>query len=237
MSERKTVTRPTPSTPARRRRKPYDAVPMPIVQTSTYTFADTAEIAALHRGTPPGRRARRVRPLRQPDGARGRAAPRRARGHRGRGALRERHGGGDDRASSRWCKGGQHVVLFRDCYRMTLEFVTDVLARFGVAHTLLAAGDVAALARRAFARRRASSLSESPTNPYLSCIDLERARGGVQGAAHREVDDRRDVRHAGQLPPGGVRHRPRRAQRDEVPRRAQRRPRRRRLRAERASSR
>ena len=78
---------------------------------------------------------------------------------------------------------------------MTLEFVTDVLARFGVAHTLLDAGDVAALPDALRPETRLV-LSESPTNPYLSCIDLESARGGLQGAAHGEVDDRRDLRHA-----------------------------------------
>ena len=70
-------------------------------------------------------------------------------------------------------RAGQHVVLFRDCYRMTLEFVTDVLARFGVEHTLLAAGDVAALPDALRPETRLV-ISESPTNPYLSCIDLQR---------------------------------------------------------------
>jgi len=64
-------------------------------------------------------------------------------------------------------------VLFQDCYRMTLEFVTDVLARFGVTHTLLPAGDVAALPDALRPETRLV-LSESPTNPYLSCVDLER---------------------------------------------------------------
>ena len=56
---------------------------------------------------------------------------------------------------------------------MTLEFVTDVLARFGVTHTLLAAGDVGALPDAIRPETRLV-ISESPTNPYLSCIDLER---------------------------------------------------------------
>ena len=58
----------------RRERRPYDAVPMPIVQTSTYTFADTAEIAAFTEGRHPERGARRVRPLRQSHRARRRAS-------------------------------------------------------------------------------------------------------------------------------------------------------------------
>jgi cystathionine gamma-synthase len=68
-------------------------------------------------------------------------------------------------------RGGQHVVLFRDCYRMTLELVTDVLTRYGVTHTLLDAGDVAALPGALRPETRLV-VSESPTNPHLACIDL-----------------------------------------------------------------
>ncbi|HEY6464109.1 MAG TPA: PLP-dependent transferase, partial [Polyangiaceae bacterium] len=70
-------------------------------------------------------------------------------------------------------------VLFRDCYRMTLEFVTEVLARFGVTHTLLDAGDVAGLPAALRPETRLV-FSESPTNPYLSCIDLEALAGACR---------------------------------------------------------
>jgi cystathionine gamma-synthase len=56
---------------------------------------------------------------------------------------------------------------------MTLELVTDVLDRFGVTHTLLEAGDVASLPDALRPETRLV-VSESPTNPYLACIDLER---------------------------------------------------------------
>ncbi len=58
MSERKTITSTDAVHTGDERRKAYDAVPMPIVQTSTYTFADTAEIVAYTEG-------------RHPDGERG----------------------------------------------------------------------------------------------------------------------------------------------------------------------
>jgi cystathionine gamma-synthase len=152
--------------------KAFDAVPAPIAQTSTYTFADTAEIVAFTEGKHPnadrGEYGRYGNPTVQ-------AVEKRL-------AALE---GTEDAAcfSSGMAavtttvlaltRGGQHVVLFRDCYRMTLEFVTDVLARFGVTHTLLEAGDVAGLPDALRPETRLV-ISESPTNPYLSCIDLER---------------------------------------------------------------
>jgi cystathionine gamma-synthase len=152
--------------------KAFDAVPAPIAQTSTYTFADTAEIIAFTEGKHPkadrGEYGRYGNPTVQ-------AVEKRL-------AALE---GTEDAAcfSSGMAavtttvlaltRAGQHVVLFRDCYRMTLEFVTEVLARFGVAHTLLEAGDVAALPDALRPETRLV-ISESPTNPYLSCIDLER---------------------------------------------------------------
>ncbi len=153
------------------KRKAFDAVPEPIAQTSTYTFADTAEIVAYTKG----QHANAER------GEYGRYGNPTVRAVEKRLAALE---GTEDAAcfSSGMAavtttvlaltRAGQHVVLFKDCYRMTLEFVTDVLGRFGVEHTLLAAGDVAALPAALRPETRLV-ISESPTNPYLSCIDLQ----------------------------------------------------------------
>jgi cystathionine gamma-synthase len=79
-------------------------------------------------------------------------------------------------------RAGDHVVLFRDGYRRTRQFVTGTLARFGVTHTLVPEGDLAALGEAITPRTRVV-LGESPTNPYLACTDLAglvatcRARG------------------------------------------------------------
>src|SRR6185437_15963856 len=154
------------------RTKPYDAVPMPIVQTATYTFADTAEIQAYTSGN----HANNDR------GEYGRYGNPTVRAVEQRIAALE---GTEDAvlfssgmAAVTTCmfsvvKGGQHVVLFQDCYRMTLEFVTEVLGRYGVEHTLVPAGDVGAL-QDAIRPETRLVVSESPTNPYLSCVDLER---------------------------------------------------------------
>lgn len=70
-------------------------------------------------------------------------------------------------------KAGDHVVLFNDCYRRTRQFVTQTLARFGVEHTVIPAGDLQALEASLRSNTRCV-ITESPTNPYLHCIDLER---------------------------------------------------------------
>jgi cystathionine gamma-synthase len=176
MSERKTITSTDAVYGGDEKLKAYDAVPMPIVQTSTYTFADTAEIVAYTQGTHPAGAER---------GEYGRYGNPTVRAVERRVATLE---GTEDAALFAsgmaavtttllaLVKGGQHVVLFRGCYRMTLEFVTDVFARFGVTHTLLGPGDLDALPGAIRPETRLV-LSESPTNPYLSCIDLERLSG------------------------------------------------------------
>jgi cystathionine gamma-synthase len=172
MSKRKTITSTDAVHAGDDKHKTHDAIPMPIVQTATYSFADTAEIVAYtgghHSDAERGEYGRYGNPT--------------VRAVENRLAALE---GTEDAAffSSGMAavttsmlalvRAGQHVVLFRDCYRMTLEFVTDVLARFGVDHTLLAAGDLDALPDALRPETRLV-VSESPTNPYLACVDLER---------------------------------------------------------------
>jgi cystathionine gamma-synthase len=160
------------------RRKAFDAVPAPIVQTATYTFGDTAEIIAFTQGT-------HVDAERGEYGRYGnptvRAVEKRLAALEGTedAAMFSSGMAAVSTAMLALVKAGQHVVLFRDCYRMTLELVTDVLDRFGVTHTLLEAGDVAALPDALRPETRLV-VSESPTNPYLACIDLERLAGACK---------------------------------------------------------
>lgn len=68
---------------------------------------------------------------------------------------------------------GQHVVLTSDCYRRTRQFCRAVLSRFGVEFTLVAPDDWEGL-EAAIRPSTRLIVSESPTNPYLHVIDLER---------------------------------------------------------------
>ncbi|MGA2447454.1 MAG: aminotransferase class I/II-fold pyridoxal phosphate-dependent enzyme [Polyangiaceae bacterium] len=154
------------------RHNAYDAAAMPIVQTATYTFADTAEIRAYTSGT--HENADR--------GEYGRYGNPTVRAVELRVAALERTGDALLLSSGMAAvtttllalvRAGQHVILFRDCYRRTLEFVTSTLPRLGVSHTLLDPGDLETL-EGAIRPETRLVLSELPTNPYLSCVDLER---------------------------------------------------------------
>jgi len=65
-----------------------------------------------------------------------------------------------------------HVVFTNDCYRKTRQFAGQVLKKFGVAYELVPPNAEAIAA----ALRPETQLifTESPTNPYMSVVDLER---------------------------------------------------------------
>lgn len=163
--------RPKPSTLAvhggEPRQHAYDALAAPIVQTATYTFATTAELVAYmegHRereeygryGNPTVRLVEEK--LAALEGAEDAAA----------------FGSGMAAVTTAilaLVRQGSHVVLFSDCYRRTRQFVKDVLGRFGVAHTLVPPADLDAL-RDALRPETRLVVSEAPTNPYNTVVDL-----------------------------------------------------------------
>jgi cystathionine gamma-synthase len=85
-------------------------------------------------------------------------------------------------------KAGDHVVLFRDVYRRTRQFVTGTLHRLGVEHTLLEPASTEALAAAITPRTRLV-ITESPTNPYLRCVDLARLAEVCRAAKVRTLVD------------------------------------------------
>lgn len=68
---------------------------------------------------------------------------------------------------------GDEVVFFDECYHRSREFCTKHLARFGVVTRQVKACDYDAM-EAAINPNTKMLISESPTNPHLSCIDLER---------------------------------------------------------------
>jgi len=67
-------------------------------------------------------------------------------------------------------KPGMHLVITADSYRKTRVFVREFLAKFGVEHTTCEPS-VAGIAAACLPTTRLI-ITESPTNPYLNCIDL-----------------------------------------------------------------
>jgi cystathionine gamma-synthase len=148
---------------------PHDALTAPIVQTATYTFANTAELVEYMEG----------KKEREEYGRYGNPTVR----------LLEQRVAALEGTEDALCfssgmaaitsvvlaltKAGDHVVLFSDCYRRTRQFVTGFLVQFGVEHTLVPPADVEAL-RAALRPNTKLVVSEAPTNPYLTVVDLDR---------------------------------------------------------------
>jgi len=156
------------------RRKPYGALTTPIVQTSTYTFEDSAEILDFMQ-----RKAAGDPDVRDEYGRYGNPTQRAA--ERKIAALE-----GGARAllfASGMCaitttmltllSGGDHVVMVEGSYRRTQEFARAFLSRWGIDTTCVPIDEPDTLAA---AIRPTTRLifSETPTNPYLRVMDLSR---------------------------------------------------------------
>jgi cystathionine gamma-synthase len=68
---------------------------------------------------------------------------------------------------------GDEVVFFDECYHRSREFCTRHLSRFGVITRQVKACDYVAM-EAAITPRTRLLISESPTNPHLSVVNLER---------------------------------------------------------------
>jgi cystathionine gamma-synthase len=152
--------------------RPSHTLAPSIAQTATYTFENTADLEQYMRGEDPD-------PEREEYGRYGNPTVR---------ELEQRvtalEGAEDGVAFASGMaaistallslvKSGEHVVLFNDCYRRTRQLVRTVLSRFGIEHDVVPAGDLAALEAVLRPTTRLV-LSESPTNPFLYCVDLQK---------------------------------------------------------------
>jgi cystathionine gamma-synthase len=67
---------------------------------------------------------------------------------------------------------GDEVVFFDECYHRSREFCSKHLSRFGIITREVLTGDFEAMAA-AITPNTKMLVSESPTNPHLTCIDLQ----------------------------------------------------------------
>jgi cystathionine gamma-synthase len=151
------------------RTKYGNALATPIVQTATYTFADTQELCDHFEG----------RIERQEYGRYGNPTQRIAEQK-----LAALEGAGDcllfasgmaaiTTTLFAMLSHGSHVVVTDDSYRRTRQFLTQVLHRYGIEVSVVPAGDYEAIEEAIRPTTRAL-ISESPTNPYNFIVDLER---------------------------------------------------------------
>ncbi len=156
------------------KRKPYGSVTMPIVQTSTYAFEDSAALVEHMRRKEAG-----LELLRGEYGRYGN--PTQEVVERKLAALE-----GGDRAiafssgmAAVTCtllallSSGDHYILTADCYRKTRQFSLEFMRKLGITCSMVEPDDFEGL-ERAITPRTRLILTESPTNPYLRVVDLPR---------------------------------------------------------------
>jgi cystathionine gamma-synthase len=154
----------------------FGSITTPIVQTSTFIFKNTTEIKKL------------------PHGIEGRfeygryGHPTQVAAERKLAALE----GAEDAvlfssgmsaittAMFALLKAGDHVIITDDAYKRTLDFCVTCLERFQIECSVVKMCDYAAI-KKAIKPNTRIFFSESPTNPYLNIMDLERLTGIFQG--------------------------------------------------------
>ncbi len=150
-------------------RKGFNSLTPPIVQSAAYTFHDTADLIAYKESDS--------------------AQDRREYGRYGNPTVRAVEKrlaaleGGEDALllSSGMAaitiplllllQAGDHLIVGDDAYHRTRVFVNDFLQRYGVEATTTPSGDLAAI-ERAIRPNTRLILAETPTNPFLRCVDL-----------------------------------------------------------------
>jgi cystathionine gamma-synthase len=154
--------------------KPYGALTTPIVQTSTYTFEDTAEILVFMQDKAAGGRPVRDEYGRYSNPTQGVAEAKLAALEGAEAAVLFASGmAAITTTLGTLLSSGDHLVLIRDCYHRTREFALTFLQRWGIETTLLPAVEAASLPEIVRPETRLI-FCETPTNPYLRVIDLAR---------------------------------------------------------------
>lgn len=162
---------------ADRKTRAHHALVTPVVQTATYTFADTDDLIAFMEakmwGSDPAMAER---------GEYGRYGNPTVRSVERRLATIE-HGGDAllfptgmaaiTNVLLSILSSGSHVIFTDDCYRKTRHFCNTFLSRMGIESSQVPMGDYGAL-EAAIRPNTRLIISESPTNPYLRVVDLAR---------------------------------------------------------------
>ena len=89
-----------------------------------------------------------------------------------------------------------HIIFTSDCYRQTRDFASNLLAEFGIKVSLV--DPTAEAIEKAIKPNTNIIFTESPTNPYLRCLDISSGREGreeAQGPDHHRRHTGHAVQH------------------------------------------
>ena len=87
------------------------------------------------------------------------------------------------------CKAGDHLLCFVETYGPTRTLIGQLLARYGVEHTLLSIEDDAGIERELASRPTRLVVFESPTNPVTKIADIARITRAARAAGALTVMD------------------------------------------------
>ncbi|MCK4753569.1 MAG: PLP-dependent transferase [Planctomycetes bacterium] len=85
-------------------------------------------------------------------------------------------------------EAGQHIIITDDAYKRTLDFCKTCLKRFDIECTVVKMCDYDAI-KKAIKPNTRLFFSESPTNPYLNIMDLERLMDIFKGTDILVISD------------------------------------------------
>ncbi len=167
-----------------KRRKAFNSLNTPIVQTATYTFGDTQELIDFMERKTWGDGDDREEYGRYGNPTVSAVERKLAALDAGEDAVL--YASGMAAVTSILLSilpSGAHIIMTDDCYRRTRQFALTFLKRFGIETTVVPMGDYDAMEAAIIPKKTRFIISESPTNPYLRVADLERI--GRIGKKHR----------------------------------------------------
>ncbi len=156
------------------RPNPHHSLTVPVVQTATYTFANTADLCDFMDARMWGAAKGRTEYGRYGNPTVAAAEAKLAALEGAQAAVL--YSSGMAAVTSTLLtlvQAGSHVVITDDSYRRTRQFCLNFLKKFGVESTVVRMGDYEAMAA-AIRPETKILISESPTNPYLRVLDLGR---------------------------------------------------------------
>lgn len=169
-----------------KRRKAFNALQTPIVQTATYTFGDTQELVEFMERKTWGDGDDREEYGRYGNPTVSAVERKLAALDSGEDAVL--YASGMAAVTSLLLSilpSGAHIVMTDDCYRRTRQFCMTFLKRFGIETTVVKMGDYDAMDAAIIPKKTRFIISESPTNPYLRIANLERI--AELGKKHRAL--------------------------------------------------